>query len=184
MAYRDGAVIPPAGYEVAHSTKTLKFFRKKDDPTKVLLGVRGTRDFRDIAADAALAVGALKESRRYAEDRETMRRFVRENPGVRISTAGHSLGGAVARELAREFPSNVVGGTGFNSAIGLDELDATRLRAGKQQRVSTRADFLRLLTAPFLQKRDQARVVDVGLSGWNPLTAHGIKRFDATGAGV
>ena len=184
-AYEDDAVAPPEGYELAHGTKTLKFYRSKADPSKVLLGVRGTKDFKDVKADAALSFGMLRHSRRYKEDRDAVQEYLRRHPGAKITTSGHSLGGAVARQLARDFSEHVEGGVGYNSAIGLDELlRPSRLKLGKQKRYSTRLDFLRLLSSPFLRKEDRPTVVHSGPSGLNPLTAHKANNFDATQAGV
>lgn len=172
-------------YEVVKKTPTLTFYKHKTKKDKVLLGVRGTADKEDVVADAALSVGLLGASSRYKKDKAAVDAFLRENPGARIKTAGHSLGGAVARKLTRDFSKNIEGGKAYNSAIGLDELaSAKKLRAGKQERFTTKNDFLRLLSKPFLKREDQAKVVDAGIKGLNPLTAHGTRNFDATGAGV
>jgi hypothetical protein len=183
-AYGDCNAPPPDGYELIKCTKTLKFYRNKMNPTEVILGVRGTADGRDIAADAALSVGLLGLSSRYKDDKVAVTEFLRENPGVKLATAGHSLGGAVARQLTRDFPESIVGGEGFNSAIGLDELIRKgRLDKGKQTRYTTRSDPLRLLSKPFLKEGQQATVVDNTVTA-DILGAHKMANFDATGAGV
>jgi hypothetical protein len=182
-AYKGGEA--PDGYELARETSTLKFYRKKENPNDVILGVRGTADARDVLADAALAAGLLNVSGRYKADRDAVAAFVKENPGVKIATGGHSLGAAVARELARDFSKHITGGAGYNAAIGLDELlSPSKLLKGKQVRYSTEADFLYRLARPFLPKQLQPTVVDAGKAGSNPLTAHKADNFDATNLGV
>lgn len=171
----DGRV--PEGYELDRSTKTLKFYRRKNDPSKVLLGVRGTADVRDVFANAHLAVGALKHSKRYKADKEEVAAYLRAHPDAKIETASHSLGGAVARGLARDFGSSITGGAAFNSAIGLDELLKRRkLTNVKQTRVSTQRDFLRLLANPFLSK--PADVVIPGRP--TVIGSHALSNFDST----
>ena len=183
-AYGECDAPPPDGYELVKCTKTLKFYRSKMNPTQVILGVRGTADGRDVAADAALSVGLLGLSSRYKNDKVAVQEFLRDHPGTKIETAGHSLGGAVARQLTRDFPDSVVGGEGFNSAIGLDELMRKgRLDQGRQTRYTTRSDPLRLLSKPFLKEDQQATVVDNTVTA-DILGAHKMANFDATGAGV
>jgi hypothetical protein len=174
----------PEGYELAHKTETLKFYRNKVNPKDVVLGVRGTADKRDIAADAALSFGLLKYSKRYRQDKAAMADFLKRHPEAEIQTAGHSLGGAVARQLTRDFQKNVKGGVGYNSAIGLNELlSPSKLREGKQTRYTTKTDPLRLLSKPFLRAQDQAQVINSKGTA-NLLAAHKMSNFDATGAGV
>jgi alpha-beta hydrolase superfamily lysophospholipase len=165
---------------LTRQTKTLKFYRSKADPRKVLLGVRGTADLRDMAANAHLVVGALKHSKRYKADKAEVEEYLRAHPDAEIRTASHSLGGAVARGLARDF-SAIKGGTAFNSAIGLDEL-LVRKKLGnvKQTRVSTQRDFLRLLAKPFLRK--SAHVVIPGRP--TVVGSHSLSNFDATNSGA
>ncbi len=170
-------------FELARSTDTLKIYKKRGT-NKYVVGVRGTADAKDGLADAALALGLLKFTRRYKQDKAALQQFVKENPDAEIHTASHSLGGAVARQLGRDV-GNVKGGTAYNSAIGLDELlSPRRLGSVRQNRYSTRNDFLRILSQPFLRKEHQAKVVATGLEGLNPLTAHKLTNFDATGSGV
>jgi alpha-beta hydrolase superfamily lysophospholipase len=165
-------------YDLARSTDTLKIYRKRGT-NKYVVGVRGTADARDLIADAALSVGLLKYSKRYRRDKAELAKFVKEHPGAEIETTGHSLGGAVARQLGRDVPG-IKGGAAFNSAITLDELlIPSRLEKANQTRYSTRNDFLRLLSRPFLKKPNQAKVVQGGADVRNPLEAHKLTHFDA-----
>lgn len=179
-----GDAIGPEGYELAHKTDTLSFFRKADNPNDVILGVRGSADKWDLVADAALAVGLLGASGRYKRDKAALAAFLKANPGAKITTAGHSLGGAVARRLARDFPAHIKAGVGYNAAIGLDELlSPSKLRRGKQIRYTTSKDFLHLLSKPFLRGVDRAKEI-ASAGGSNLLTAHKTSNFDATNLGV
>jgi hypothetical protein len=183
QAYENKPKAAIGDLELARATDTLKIYKKRGT-NKYVVGVRGTATGKDAIADAALSVGLLKYSKRYKQDREALRQFVKEHPDADIETAGHSLGGAVARQLGRDV-ANIKTGTAYNSAIGLDELlSPSKLGSVKQKRYSTRNDFLRLLSKPFLKKEHQAQVVDSGAEGINPLTAHKLSNFDATGSGV
>jgi hypothetical protein len=186
-AYRKAGTVGtiPEGYELARETDTLKFYRSKSNPNDVLVGVRGSKDSRDWRANALLALGQLKTSKRYKEDKSVVDQFLRENPSATLEVSGHSLGGAVARELTRDFRGRIRGGTGYNSAIGLNEIiNPSLLTKTPQNRYSTRTDPLRLLSLPFLSGKLAGEVVDKRLN-LDLLGAHKIeKNFDATGAGV
>lgn len=170
----------PKGYILQRRTPTLVFYRKVDNPNDVLLGVRGTASLGDVGADLALGVGLLRFSGRYRADKRAVEDYLKEFPGAKIYTGGHSLGAAVARQLARDFPEHIKGGAGYNAAIGLDELlSSKRLKKGKQVRHTTKADPLYQLSRPFLKPEDRPFVVDSGTS--NPLEAHKTSNFDAEG---
>lgn len=198
--WRDGQIgelrdVAKASYEAAppatigndlklvRSTKTLKIYRR-GNTNQYVAGVRGTYDARDVGADVALSAGFLRQSARYKADRADLDKFLKEHPDAKITTTGHSLGGAVARQLDRDFAHRVSSaGVGFNSAIGLDELrDPRKLRATGQTRISSRYDILRLISTPFLKKKDQPAVV-AGSSA-NPLKAHQMSSFDALNNGT
>lgn len=178
-AYGEDAA--PEGYELVKQTPTLKFYRNKLKPKDVVLGVRGSKDFTDWKANALLGLGFLGTSKRYRRDKEALAEYLKTHPDAEITTSGHSLGGAVARELARDFDKNIKAGVGYNSAIALNELlNPALLRKGKQVRYTTKYDPLRLVSLPFLRKRDSATVV-ADKPGMNP---HNKGHFDATGLGV
>jgi hypothetical protein len=181
-AYKETGDADVNGLQLVRSTKTLKFYRKPGTD-EYIVGVRGTHDGRDVVADAALATGFLRHSSRYKEDRAAMDKFLKEHPSAQVSTASHSLGGAISRQLEREFKGRISGGASFNSAIALNELvDPAKLRSSRAQRLTTKRDPLFRLAKPFLRESDRPLVVQEGPA--NPLAAHKLSSFDATSAGV
>lgn len=159
-----------------HATPTLKFYRR-DNSDEVVLGVRGTYDARDVLADAALVANLLPLSRRYKDDKAALDAYIRANPNVRFSSSSHSLGGAIARQLQRDFKHRFVASTAFNSAITSGELlNRKRLEEVPQERFTTSQDFLRTLAQPFLPSEQIGTVIAGG--------GHSLSNFDATGAGV
>lgn len=107
-------------YRLVRSTPTLKIYKRVGDFNEYIAGARGTASAEDVLTDAALIFGALRYTPRYKRDRDEFARFLAETPGAQVTFTGHSLGGAVARELAREFGGR--GGVTFNSAFDLTQL--------------------------------------------------------------
>jgi len=54
-------------YRLVHSTPTLKAYR--DSNNHLIVGVRGTYDKRDVKTDASLAIGRLKRTQRFKDDK-------------------------------------------------------------------------------------------------------------------
>lgn len=71
-----------------------------------LIAVRGTYDFRDVRTDAVLPINALRFTRRYRGDVAIIRQITQKYPPTQYEyyLAGHSLGGAIIRQLKRDFP--------------------------------------------------------------------------------
>jgi hypothetical protein len=109
-------------YRLVRSTPTLKIYKRVGDFNDYVVAARGTASVGDIFTDAALVFGALRHTPRYRGDREELARFLAATPGANLTFTGHSLGGAVARELAKEFAGHGGGGVTFNSAFDLTQL--------------------------------------------------------------
>jgi hypothetical protein len=167
-AYRDEGRARIGDLDLVRSSPTLKIYRRRgtDD---YLAGVRGTADGGDIIADAALAAGALRATERYGRDRALLEEFIASTPSARLGLAGHSLGGAVARELASEFGDHVRGGVTFNSAF-----DVSQLGGGSRGFVNyyTSSDPLYKLARPFVRDLRVVRADHL-----DPLEAHRLQSF-------
>lgn len=113
-------------FRLERATPTLKIYKFADDAkNEYIAGLRGTASLEDVLTDAKLAMGRLTTTDRYKRDRDALREFLDTHPEANVRLTGHSLGGAVARELKREFGDRVKGGATFNSAY-----DASQLQSG------------------------------------------------------
>lgn len=101
------------GYHLVSQTPTLKIY---SNGKEMIVGVRGTYDRRDVATDLTLAGSGLKHTQRYKDDREKLKQALDGFPG-RVTTAGHSLGGAIADRLKHDAHGRISGGVHFNPAF-------------------------------------------------------------------
>ena len=154
--------------ELVRASPTLKLYRRAGT-SDYIAAVRGTHDAEDLIADAALSAGALRGTSRYAGDRALLADFLASTPAARIGYAGHSLGGAIARELAGEFGAQSRGGVTFNSAF-----DASQLGGPSRNFVNyfNSTDPLYHLAKPFVK---DLRVVQA--DHLDPLEAHRVRSF-------
>lgn len=79
---------------------------------KLLLSVAGTHNLSDWGTDAYLAMGKLKDTNRYKEADETLKKAKLKYAPTSTTVAGHSLGGAIA--------SNIASKAGGDKAVTLD----------------------------------------------------------------
>jgi hypothetical protein len=102
------------GFELVHSDGTLKFYRRGQE---IVVAVRGTADAADLAADASIAVGALRSSHRYRHDADILRDFQERFPRhlYTYRGVGHSLGGALIDQFLKD--GYLSKGVSFNPAI-------------------------------------------------------------------
>jgi hypothetical protein len=66
---------------------------------KMLYTIAGTHNLRDWGTDAYLAAGRLKDTNRYKEADNILKRAQDKYKGAKTSIAGHSLGGTIAQYL-------------------------------------------------------------------------------------
>lgn len=103
-------VQPPTdvgAFRVFFNTPTLDGWVDEGSKT-IMLSVRGTNptDKQDLYADANIPLNRLAKTPRYIQDKNSVAQILqRYNPAqYEYYLVGHSLGGAVARQLKRDFP--------------------------------------------------------------------------------
>ena len=102
------------GYSIIRKTPTLTFYKKDNDNT-IVIAVRGTQDKGDMWADVSLAFNALGRTKRYKDDEKVVREVLNAYPNYDVYITGHSLGGAVADRLMKDFP-RIHSGVTYNPA--------------------------------------------------------------------
>jgi hypothetical protein len=92
-------------YKLMFDSPTVKAYLD-DVADTIILSVRGTTDFRDVKADASIAVNRLKYSDRYVNDKSIIDQLAQRYPYSKYDyyLVGHSLGGALINQLKRDFP--------------------------------------------------------------------------------
>jgi hypothetical protein len=120
---------------------TATFDAYLNEKTKtILIGVRGTKDFNDLKADASLPFNQLTNTVRYQQDKAILEEIARSySPAVySYYLSGHSLGGAIDTQLKRDFPF-LKDSVQFNPAYQLKDLQSS---PSDIQRFYTKTDFL------------------------------------------
>lgn len=165
-AYNDKPADFIDDYRLVHNTPTLKAYRNDNN---MIIGVRGTYDMRDVKADAALAAGRLRYTQRYRDDSDTLKQLLNRYHGD-VTTASHSLGGAIADKLGNDYHDRVRGGISFNPAYDTKQL----VTGGRSdiQRYYARKDPLSYLGGKALKN---VHWVDSGAT--SSLAAHRLDNF-------
>lgn len=73
---------------------------KKNDKDNVIIAFRGTKNPKDWYDDMKITFDQVFPRAKEAED--LVRSFIEENPTYTIQLTGHSLGGAIAREVGKK----------------------------------------------------------------------------------
>ena len=92
-------------YKLMFDSPTVKAYLD-DVADTIILSVRGTTDFRDVKADASIAINRLKYSDRYINDKNIIQQLAQRYPYDKYDyyLVGHSLGGGLINQLKRDFP--------------------------------------------------------------------------------
>jgi len=108
-------------YRLVRSTPTLKFYRAG---TQIVIGVRGTKDARDVASWPLVATSSVRSGARFHEDAQVLQDFKNDNAleDLKYYAVAHSLGGSLVDIMIRN--GDVIAGISFNPAIQLNDLHA------------------------------------------------------------
>ena len=111
----------PGGWAAVLITDTLKVYRAAGEPgstpdrrVHLLVAARGTATEEDAAANGALVASTLVSSPRYKKDASAFAGLLARAPPTAATYyfTGHSLGGAIAQALIRDFATGGGRGTG------------------------------------------------------------------------
>ena len=108
-------------YRLVKNTPTMKFYRAGN---QIIIGVRGTKDARDVASWVLVPTNSVKAGARYRADAEILKDFKNDNAleDLQYYAVGHSLGGAIIDVLLRN--RDIIAGISFNPAIQVMDLRA------------------------------------------------------------
>jgi hypothetical protein len=118
-AYADTPPDQIGSYRLVKTTPTLKFYRSGN---QVVIGVRGTKDARDVASWLLVATSNIQSGARFRADAEVLQDFKSDNAleDLQYYAVGHSLGGAIIDVMIKN--GEVIAGISFNPAIQLTDL--------------------------------------------------------------
>lgn len=132
-----------AGYTLKLKTPTLVIYQK-DGENVMVIGVRGTADFRDFRAWFSTAFNVIPDSQRFKEDIAEISKFQQQYPlsSFTYYATGHSLGGTLIDELIKK--GMVKEARTYNPAIETDDIPNVAL-SQKNHRIYADGDPLYLL---------------------------------------
>ena len=90
--------------ELSNDDQQVYIKRKKNGKNKLLYTVAGTHKISDYVTDAYLGLGMLKNTSRYKNADETLKKAQAKYKPVKTVVGGHSLGGSIARGIAGDNP--------------------------------------------------------------------------------
>jgi len=122
-AYEKRAKPNVNGFDLIFDGETIDAFLNKKTK-EIIVGIRGTSNMEDVKADVNLVANRLAQTSRYAKDLIQFKQLVRTYPpsDYTYHLNSHSLGGAVARQLIRDYPF-IKSSVGFNPAKQIKDLN-------------------------------------------------------------
>lgn len=96
--------------------RTQVYYNDKDK--KQIIVHRGTQGIQDIFTDVNLALGRLTKTARYKHSKKIAEEARKSRPDYQTTQLGHSLGGALARRVAKKNDKLVT----YNTAVELQDL--------------------------------------------------------------
>ena len=138
----------------------------------IIIGVRGMRmlDPNDYLTDVELAQNNLADTPKYQSSKRFVNEVFLEYPESNVYLSGHSLGGAIATQLKRDFPQ-IKYVIEFNPAFQPKDIFASP--SGILRIYQSRDWIYNLLQGKLIANR----VVDSGVR--TPFQAHSIESFRA-----
>ena len=86
--------------DLSNHNEQVFYKHKKSGGKKLLYSVAGTHNLSDVGTDVALAVGKLKNTKRYKEADDILNKAKQKHRVGKASVVGHSLGGSIAGYIA------------------------------------------------------------------------------------
>jgi len=131
------------GFTLKFKSPTLVIYQK-DGENVMVIGVRGTADFRDFRAWFSTAFNVIPDSQRFKEDIAEVSKFQQQYPLASYTyyATGHSLGGTLIDELIKK--GMVKEARTYNPAIETDDIPNVAL-SQKNHRIYADGDPLYLL---------------------------------------
>ena len=139
-----------------------------DEQKKVIVGFRGSTNFKDFKTDLRLAIGGIKSTSRYGETLEFFKKVIELYEGYSISMTGHSLGGTLAIEMNLLSPSKKA--VVFNAGH-----TPLRSKATEKNDITYYTNKGDLVSGLGLKSYKDVRVLDK--IDENPLKAHSLRKF-------
>jgi hypothetical protein len=135
------------GFTLKLKTPTIVIYQK-DTENVMVIGVRGTADFRDFKAWFSTAFNVIPDSQRFKEDIQTISDFQQKYPVNTFTyyATGHSLGGTLIDELIKK--GMVKEARTYNPAIETSDIPDVAL-SQKNHRIYADGDPLYLLQGRF-----------------------------------
>ena len=135
---------------------------------KLLYNITGTHNLKDWGTDLYLAMGKLKNTNRYKEADETLRK-AKQKYGVNNATvSGHSLGGTIGNYIAKPEDKAYLLDSGYT--IG----QKTRDYGGNHRNFRTAGDLVSLLGAG---RNDSMKTLKNNNILKDPLTSHSVENI-------
>ena len=167
-SYSNDPPILIGDYTLVSQTHGLVFYSLKDT---IVVGIRGTQDYKDIIADARIPFGTVASSDRFNDDLHSLLEIQGYYPPIDYDYYGvaHSLGGVIL-DIFLDM-GLLKNGVSYNPAIQRHQVKETTT---KNERIYHKSDPLYKLAKPFLSVEPEIR--DVGSP--SILEAHKLSRFE------
>lgn len=139
-----------------------------EEDKKVIVGFRGSKNFKDFKTDIELAVGGIRNTERYDTTLNLVKKVIEMYKGYKIEFTGHSLGGTLAIEMNLISPSKraVVFNAGHTPL---------RRRATDDNDITYYTNKGDLVSGLGMKSYKNVKVLDKEHK--NPLKAHSLRNF-------
>jgi hypothetical protein len=188
-SYKNKAFSKINDYINIYDGLTLDAFLNKSN-NNIIIGIKGTTDLKDIISDVNLVINNLKNSSRYKTSLMEFKKIIQNyNPkDYNYYLAGHSLGGAIAKEIIRDYNYIIKEAILYNSASQPIDLI---YQNDKIKEKYINKDFLYNLTGKFIKNKDVIKYKEPKTDGLlnkiksnlipTSVKAHKLENFEGTG---
>ena len=142
---------------------------KNDEKKQIIIGFRGSVNFKDFKTDIRLAVGGITKTERYESSVNLVKKVIEMFPNYTIGFTGHSLGGTLAIEMNLITPSRRA--VSFNAGH-----TPLRRKATNDNDITYYTNKGDLVSGLGMKSYRDVKVLDNEHK--NPLIAHSLARFN------